>query len=162
MHVSPAKHSYVWLPRKCDYWIDRQMPEKVILMCCYASQATQKVKLTDRQTTDKVTPMWRFVSATKMVFVTQIQHTIWDWEWCLTPTVCIVGTVLQEELGYVMWQDIPIGRLTRHKDIVDQQGEYQLTKLSLKQESDFTFQITLILALFLRWTYHHNNVAIFF
>ena len=24
MHVSPAKHSYVWLPRKCDYRTDRQ------------------------------------------------------------------------------------------------------------------------------------------
>ena len=25
MYVSPAKHSYVWLPRKCDRWTDRQM-----------------------------------------------------------------------------------------------------------------------------------------
>ena len=25
MHVSPAKHSYAWLPRKCYYWTDRQM-----------------------------------------------------------------------------------------------------------------------------------------
>ena len=24
MHLSPAKHSYAWLPRKCDYWTDRQ------------------------------------------------------------------------------------------------------------------------------------------
>ena len=24
MHVLPTKHSYVWLPRKCDYWKDRQ------------------------------------------------------------------------------------------------------------------------------------------
>ena len=24
MHVSPAKHSYAWLPRKCDYRTDRQ------------------------------------------------------------------------------------------------------------------------------------------
>ena len=23
MHVSPAKHSYAWLPIKCDYWTDR-------------------------------------------------------------------------------------------------------------------------------------------
>ena len=22
MHVSPAKHSHAWLPRKCDYWTD--------------------------------------------------------------------------------------------------------------------------------------------
>ena len=51
MHVSPAKHSYVWLPRKCDYRkdrhmdgrIDRQMPDKVIPMCRYASQATLKL-----------------------------------------------------------------------------------------------------------------------
>ena len=24
MHVSPAKHSYAWLPRKCDYRTDRR------------------------------------------------------------------------------------------------------------------------------------------
>ena len=50
MHVSPAKHSYAWLPRKCDYRTDRQTdrdtdrqtPYKVIPMCRYASQATQK------------------------------------------------------------------------------------------------------------------------
>ena len=50
MHVSLAKHSYTWLPRKCDYrtdrhtdgWMDRQTPDKVIPMCRYASQATQK------------------------------------------------------------------------------------------------------------------------
>ena len=48
MHVSPAKHSYVWLPRKCDYrtetQTDRQTPDKVIPMCRYALQATQKIK----------------------------------------------------------------------------------------------------------------------
>ena len=54
MHVSPMKHSYAWLPRKCDYQqththththrqTDRQTPDKVISMCCYASQVTQKV-----------------------------------------------------------------------------------------------------------------------
>ena len=46
MHVSPAKHIYAWLPRKCDYRTDgrteRQTPDKVIPMCRYASQATQK------------------------------------------------------------------------------------------------------------------------
>ena len=50
MHVSPAKHSYAWLPRKCDYQTDRhthrrtdsQTPDKVIPMCRYTSQATQK------------------------------------------------------------------------------------------------------------------------
>ena len=50
MHVSPAKHSNAWLPRKCDYrtdarthgQTDRQTPDKVIPMCRYASQATQK------------------------------------------------------------------------------------------------------------------------
>ena len=40
MHVSPAKHSYAWLPRKCDYQTDT--PDKVIPMCRYASQATLK------------------------------------------------------------------------------------------------------------------------
>ena len=46
MHVSPAKHSYAWLPRKCvipDRQTDRQIPDKVIPMCHYASQATQKL-----------------------------------------------------------------------------------------------------------------------
>ena len=46
MHVSPAKHSYAWLPRKCNYRTDththRQKPDKVIPMWRYASQATQK------------------------------------------------------------------------------------------------------------------------
>ena len=46
MHVSPAKHSYAWLPRRCDYQTDRrtdrQTPDKVIPKCRYASQATQK------------------------------------------------------------------------------------------------------------------------
>ena len=49
MHVSPAKHSYARLPRKCDYQtdgqtdrqMDRQTPVKVIPMYRYASQATQ-------------------------------------------------------------------------------------------------------------------------
>ena len=43
MHASPAKHSYAGLPRKCDYRTDRQTPDKVIPMCRYASQATQKI-----------------------------------------------------------------------------------------------------------------------
>ena len=46
MHISPAKHSYVWLPRKCDYRTDAQThgqtPDKVIPKCRFASQATQK------------------------------------------------------------------------------------------------------------------------
>ena len=46
MHVSPAKHSYAWLPRKCDYRTDRHMdkqtPDKVIPICRYASHVTQK------------------------------------------------------------------------------------------------------------------------
>ena len=40
------KHSYVWLPRKHDYRTDGQtdrQTDKVIPMCQYASQATQKV-----------------------------------------------------------------------------------------------------------------------
>ena len=41
MHVSPAKDSYARVSRKCDYWTDRQKPDKVIPMCRYASQATQ-------------------------------------------------------------------------------------------------------------------------
>ena len=42
MHVLPVKQRYGWLPRKFDYRTDRQTPYKVIPMCCYASQATQK------------------------------------------------------------------------------------------------------------------------
>ena len=50
MHMSPVKQSYAWLPRKCDYLtdtqtdirMDRHTPDKVIPMCRYASQATQK------------------------------------------------------------------------------------------------------------------------
>ena len=46
MHVSPAKHSHEWLPRKCDYRTDtrtdRQKPVKVFPLCCYALQVTQK------------------------------------------------------------------------------------------------------------------------
>ena len=41
MHVLPAKHSYAWLPRKCDYRTDRQTPDKVIPMCPYNSHVTQ-------------------------------------------------------------------------------------------------------------------------
>ena len=47
MHVSPAKHCHCVTTRKCDYrtdthiWTDRQIPDKVIPMGCYASQATQ-------------------------------------------------------------------------------------------------------------------------
>ena len=54
MHaVSPVKHSYAWLPRKCDYKTDRHTDEQidarqsdpyvplVIPMCHYASQVTQ-------------------------------------------------------------------------------------------------------------------------
>ena len=37
MHVSPAKHRF----EKCDRQTDRRM-DKVIHMCRYASQATQK------------------------------------------------------------------------------------------------------------------------
>ena len=45
MHVSPVKHSYAWLPRKCDYRTDRhthrQTLDKVIPMCRYALQANK-------------------------------------------------------------------------------------------------------------------------
>ena len=47
MHVSPAKHSYAWLPRnvttgQTDGRTDRLTPDKVIPMYSHASQATQK------------------------------------------------------------------------------------------------------------------------
>ena len=43
MHVSPASHTYAWLPRKFDCQTDTQ---------------------TDRQTPDKVIPIWRYFSQT--------------------------------------------------------------------------------------------------
>ena len=47
MHVSPAKHSYasvtdVQTDGRTDRQTDRQTTDKVIPMCRYASQATQK------------------------------------------------------------------------------------------------------------------------
>ena len=53
MHVSPAKHSYAWLPRKCD----RQMTDKVIPTCRYASQATQKL-----EHKQNLTNVWNLIS----------------------------------------------------------------------------------------------------
>ena len=51
MHASPTKHSYAWLPIKCDYrtnrqtdtltGTDRKTPDKVIHMCRYASGDTK-------------------------------------------------------------------------------------------------------------------------
>ena len=46
MHLSPAKHRYACLPRKCDYrtdtGTDRQTQDNVIPMCRYALQVTQQ------------------------------------------------------------------------------------------------------------------------
>ena len=57
MHASPGKHSYAWLPRKCDYrtnrHMDRQTPDKIIPMCPYALQATQLDKHTNKQILQK-------------------------------------------------------------------------------------------------------------
>ena len=49
MHVSPMKLSDAWLSRKCDYRKDTytQTPDKVIPMCPYALQVTQKPCHTD-------------------------------------------------------------------------------------------------------------------
>ena len=60
MHVSPVKHScYGWLPRKCDYQTDRQMPDKVIPMCRYASQATQQTENTSSFLKKNYTKSWQ-------------------------------------------------------------------------------------------------------
>ena len=53
MHVSPAKHSYGSVTdgrtdRRIDRRTDRQTTDKVIPLCRYASQATQKLKMFDR------------------------------------------------------------------------------------------------------------------
>ena len=63
MHVLPAKHSYAWLPRKCDYRTDRQMPDKVIPMCRYALQAKQK----------QYTPDYSFQQGIKIISSTCMQ-----------------------------------------------------------------------------------------
>ena len=51
MHVSPAKHSSASVTdeqtdRRTDRRTDRQTTDKVIPMCRYASQATQKLIIT--------------------------------------------------------------------------------------------------------------------
>ena len=48
MHVSPAKHSYGSVTDgQTDRRTDRQTTDKVIPMCRYASQATQKCSIID-------------------------------------------------------------------------------------------------------------------
>ena len=42
MHVSPVKHSFGKCDRRTDGQTDRRTTDKVIPMCRYASQATQK------------------------------------------------------------------------------------------------------------------------
>ena len=79
MHVSPAKHSYVWLPRKCDYQenvttgqTDGQTPDKVIPMCRYASQATQK------ETSAKMeTPILNLTEVTELTIWTNVHFGYW-------------------------------------------------------------------------------------
>ena len=56
MHVSPAKHSYAWLPRKCDY------KESVTTGQTDRHTDRQTHRQTDQQTPDKVIPMFRFTS----------------------------------------------------------------------------------------------------
>ena len=41
MHVSPAKHTKMWLSKTCDYRTYRITSEKVIRMCHFALPATQ-------------------------------------------------------------------------------------------------------------------------
>ena len=41
MRVSPAKHSFGKCDRRTDRQTDGRTTDKVIPMCCYASQATQ-------------------------------------------------------------------------------------------------------------------------
>ena len=49
MHVSPVKHNYAWLPRKCDtdYWTDRQTDGQTEAKQSdpYVPQATQKTNM---------------------------------------------------------------------------------------------------------------------
>ena len=45
MHVSPAKHSYAWLPRKCDYRTDTQTDagqSDPFVPICFAGDETKK------------------------------------------------------------------------------------------------------------------------
>ena len=51
MHMSPAKHIYVWprkawLPRKCDYRMDRQTRDKVIpVLLCFAGDTIRCIDI---------------------------------------------------------------------------------------------------------------------
>ena len=71
MHVSPTKHSYARLPRKCDYRTDtrtdRQTPDKVIPMCCYALQATQNEQFVGKQRKVELKSVGNFVAKTVLV-----------------------------------------------------------------------------------------------
>ena len=63
MHVLPAKHSFGKCDRRTDRQTDGRTIDKVIPMCCYASQATQKQAdpRTDKQTDERQIPRcpWR-------------------------------------------------------------------------------------------------------
>ena len=43
MHVSPAKQSYVWLPRKCDYRTDRRTESDPYVPLCIAGDTTMTI-----------------------------------------------------------------------------------------------------------------------
>ena len=51
LHVSPEKHSYAWLPRKCDYQTDRQTDARQsdpYMLLCFACDITRAPRGTDR------------------------------------------------------------------------------------------------------------------
>ena len=78
MHVSPAKRSYAWLPRKCDYRTDRQTPDKVIPMCRFALQATQKSRTAVQNQVYKI-PFYEY-------FTYYIHTCIFLNEWTIRPS----------------------------------------------------------------------------
>ena len=45
MHVSPAKHSYAWLPRKCDYQTDRRQTKWSLCAAMFCRWHTNGVSI---------------------------------------------------------------------------------------------------------------------
>ena len=107
MHVSPAKHSYAWLPRKCDYRTDRQTDR-------------QTYRRTDRQTPDKVIPMCMplcFAGDTKMIYS---NNRLSINEWCEFEGIrtCTMLNWNETFLFYVTVQDVSVifDKLWQHID----------------------------------------------
>ena len=116
MHVSPAKHSYAWLPYQESVTIGqthtrkhRQTPDKVIPMCRYASQATQKVgqpwwklnvrkssvtdRLTDRRTECKPIVPSGFTGGGLIKGIMHTSPSVWAWPLCPWTSLILLSSL---------------------------------------------------------------------